>query len=179
MRILLALGGPLVVALLTIAACRGDGEEAPESLPSPTSTESTLTVDGLELRLQIDKPAYRPGEPIHISLIVTNTSHAAVSLFFVSGQRYDFLVSCSPLPFDECPTWRWSLDKVFTQALGQETLAPGRSLTYEETWDQRDQDGRPVPPDTYAIVARIVGCYGAGTRNCGLEVGPVTFDISP
>ena len=43
--------------------------------------------------------------------------------------------------------WRWSADKAFIQMLGEEELAPGESLTYEERFEGSLAVG------TYTVVA--------------------------
>ena len=96
-----------------------------------------------------DKAIYRPGEPVRFTLTVTNTGAAPVTVTRSSGQRYDFIVRSA----DGAEVWRWSRGRFFTQALEEETIGPGRSLTFAETWDQRDNDGRQVPPGAYQVVA--------------------------
>jgi hypothetical protein len=43
------------------------------------------------------------------------------------------------------PVWRYGAARMFTQALGSETLAPGESVAYEGEW-------RDPPSGTYRIV---------------------------
>jgi hypothetical protein len=63
------------------------------------------------------------------SLQVTNTSSAALTLNFNSGQEFDFVVMRGTQE-----VWRWAGDRMFTQALRSETLAPGETETYTATW---------------------------------------------
>lgn len=106
-------GGILV--LLAASACapvsNGGGEaEMPELLPS---VQVTTANDSVEFVLQ-----------------VTNTTDAPVALTFPSGQSYDFVV------YDATgrEVWRWSAEQMFTQAVRDETVAPGETRTYSEVW---------------------------------------------
>lgn len=66
---------------------------------------------------------------MRLILTVTNASAAPVDLAFRSGQSFDFVVLRN-----EQELWRWSGDQMFTQAIRDETLAAGETLTYEATW---------------------------------------------
>jgi Intracellular proteinase inhibitor len=63
------------------------------------------------------------------SLQVTNTTAAPVALDFRTGQEFDFVV----LRGTE-EVWRWSGDRMFTQALRTDTLAAGETRTYSASW---------------------------------------------
>jgi hypothetical protein len=104
-----------IVLVLAAAACapvsNGGGEaEMAELLPS---VQVTTGDDSVELLLQ-----------------VTNTTGAPVPLTFPSGQSYDFVV------YDGTAreVWRWSAGQMFTQAVREESLAPGETRTYREVW---------------------------------------------
>ena len=63
------------------------------------------------------------------ALQVTNTASAPLTLEFGSGQSYDFVVLRGTQE-----VWRWSADRMFTQALRSETLPGGATNTYTATW---------------------------------------------
>ena len=42
-----------------------------------------------------------------------------------------------------------------TQAFVQVPLAPNQSVVYHETWQQRDVQGRPVPPGDYQLAGYL------------------------
>jgi hypothetical protein len=104
---------------------------------------------GVELVLTVDKDRYTPAEPVQMELLVRNLSAAPVTFQFSDSQRYDFLVARE----DGQLVWYWSHDKMFAQVLGSLTLAPGEERRYRERWDQRDTQGRPVPPGRYWVEA--------------------------
>ena len=86
------------------------------------------------------------GDPgIDLSLTVANAGDEPVTLRFRTGQRADFAAydaadrdDARGVPRDDPeadPVWRHGEGRLFTQALGSETLEPGASATYEGTWE--------------------------------------------
>lgn len=102
---------------------------------------------GAELVVSVDKEAYAPGEAVQMELVVRNPGPAPLTFQFSDSQRYDFLVTRD----DGQLVWFWSHDKAFAQVLGSLTLGPGEERRYRERWDQRDTEGRPVPPGRYWV----------------------------
>ncbi|HYH81901.1 MAG TPA: BsuPI-related putative proteinase inhibitor [Longimicrobium sp.] len=68
-------------------------------------------------------------DSVRFTLQVTNASQQPVTLQFSSGQSYDFTVRDG-----STEVWRWSADMMFTQALRGESLAPGQTRSWSETW---------------------------------------------
>lgn len=68
-------------------------------------------------------------DSVRFALQVTNAGSAPVELEFPSGQTHDFVVTRGG-----AEVWRWSADRMFTQALRGETLAPGETRAFEGTW---------------------------------------------
>lgn len=69
-------------------------------------------------------------DSIEFVLQVTNTTDEPVPVSFSSGQTYDFAVYDA----SGAEIWRWSADRMFTQALRDESVAPGETLTYSAIW---------------------------------------------
>ncbi len=69
-------------------------------------------------------------DTVRLVFHVTNPTNEPIALEFSSGQRYDFAIRSA----GGDDLWRWSADKSFMQALGSESLAPGATLQYVETW---------------------------------------------
>lgn len=65
-----------------------------------------------------------------LTLLVTNPASAPAEVRFASGQQFDFRVRRQ----DGTHVWTWSADKLFAQALGFRTLAPGETVTYSAQW---------------------------------------------
>ncbi|HEV2146957.1 MAG TPA: BsuPI-related putative proteinase inhibitor [Longimicrobiaceae bacterium] len=68
-------------------------------------------------------------DSVRLSLQVTNAGSQPVTLDFPSGQSFDFLVTRGG-----AEVWRWSSDRMFTQALRTETLAPGETRAFDAAW---------------------------------------------
>jgi hypothetical protein len=109
-----------------------------------------VTGAGVRLRLTADKTSYTAGAPVALTLTVTNGSRSPVTLEFSSGQKVDFEVRRGGQA-----VWRWSADRMFTQALTSLTLAPGERKVFTETWKQQDNNGQPVPAGSYEAIATL------------------------
>ena len=85
-------------------------------------------------------------EGFELTLTVTNGGDDPVELSFRSGQRFDFVVE----RIDDTDgnrtdgengeeggevVWRYSDGRLFTQALGRETLEPGESRSHGTIWE--------------------------------------------
>lgn len=101
------------------------------------------TVEGASLATSVGVEV--SGSTARMVLHVTNQSNQPVTLEFNSGQRYDFVVRTP----QGAEVWRWSADRMFTQALGTETIAPGATLRFAESWDFGERTG------SYVVVARL------------------------
>ena len=87
---------------------------------------SDMVLSGLFLLLSVDKPAYKSGDDITLSLMKINLSGETIRLNYNTSQRYDFKLTH--------PTgrslWRWSDDRSFTQVLGSVSIHPGQMIHY-------------------------------------------------
>lgn len=84
-------------------------------------------------------------EDVEFLVAVTNAGEEPVELTFDTGLDVD--VAVSPSDGDD-PVWRWSDDRMFTQAVQTETLEPGES--FERTLDWSDP-----PEGEYEAVATL------------------------
>jgi len=137
----------ILVALLVglIAASAGAAPNAVER------TEGALVFSA-----SVAKATVAPGEAVGMRLTVRNTGGTPQVVTFMSAQRFEFIVRRAR--GDE--VWRWSHDKAFTQAIETAQLRPRQTMTFSETWDQRDLQGRPVDPGAYEVVAIFLGQVG-------------------
>ncbi|HEX2187635.1 MAG TPA: BsuPI-related putative proteinase inhibitor [Longimicrobiaceae bacterium] len=104
----------LALALAAGVACAAAGTSAGGAAAGP-----------LVSSLQVETA----GDSVRFVLQVTNASAAPARLEFPSGQSFDFVVER-----DGAELWRWSADRMFTQAVRSETLASGETRTYEAAW---------------------------------------------
>lgn len=85
------------------------------------------------------------GPDVRFTLHVTNAGDSPIELQFPSGQTHDFAV------LDESgrEVWRWSANRLFTQALETRSLGVGESASYEERWQPGNARG------TFTAVAKL------------------------
>ncbi|MWG35853.1 BsuPI-related putative proteinase inhibitor [Halomarina oriensis] len=69
------------------------------------------------------------GGSVDVRYTVENTGEESVELTFRDGGHAD----CVVLDGDS-EVWRWSEGRMFTMAMGHETVAPGDSLAFEFEW---------------------------------------------
>lgn len=124
----------LLVAVAA-TACR----PMPAGAPSPTPAASSMT---LASSLQVEAL----GDSARLVLQVTNTSGEPLTLTFSSGQTHDFHIRDGARE-----VWRWSADRMFTQAIQEQTLAAGETRTYAETW----RPGAALRGRTLTAVGRL------------------------
>jgi hypothetical protein len=100
----------------------------------------------LTAELNVDPAA----DTVEFALVVENAGDENETLNFRDGRRADFAAYR-----DGSEVWRWSDGRMFAQALGSETLAPGERVTYRGTWDA-PESGSYVAIGTLAAVDRTV-----------------------
>lgn len=133
----------VVTALVSLAACGGDSDEA---RPPQSGTGTTVPVPGGGLSLALRHPdPLRAGAPVTWTLAVRNDGPEAVTLTFSSGQRGDVVLLQAG-----SERYRWSRGRVFTQALAEMPLAPGEGRSFDLEDERLD-----VQPGQYELVASL------------------------
>ncbi|HEU0016529.1 MAG TPA: BsuPI-related putative proteinase inhibitor [Longimicrobium sp.] len=116
---------PLFRTALAVAAAALLGG-CPPPAPTPMTDATPRAAAGpLVSSLQVQPSR----DSVRLVLQVTNAASTPLEIAFSSGQSYDFGVRAG-----DRDLWRWSADKGFIQMVRQETLAPGETRTYAETW---------------------------------------------
>ena len=111
--------------------------------------------------LSTDQPLYRSGETVRITFEVFNHTPTPVRFDFTSSQRYDVVIEDQ----QGKEIWRWSGDRMFTMALGQETLGPAKPrLTYEAEYTAK------LKPGTYKIKGLLTNVNRPISATIGVEV---------
>src|SRR6185437_3508786 len=103
------------------------GTEAMATAPNGPNPSSTAS--GLRLLLSADRKTFAVGTPVRLTFAIANSGPAPVTLQFATSQKYDFEIRRGGQT-----VWRWSADRMFTQALTSLTLAPGARQTFAVTW---------------------------------------------
>jgi len=128
MKKLIILCTMVLTALLLISSVAGC-QQPPVPLPAPPPP--------FQVSATPEEAHYLPGEPVEVKFSITN-------------------VSSGPITFDPYPpeiqVRSVSLDEVvFSIPSGTQPLEikPGDTITLEFSWDQKDKDGKQVPPGWY------------------------------
>ena len=106
-----------------------------------------LTGNGAPVNLGViaDKSTYSSGEPVRLTVSVANRGAQPVTLTFRTAQRFDVRVRDAA----GREVWRWSAERVFAQAIGEERLEPGG----QRRWDVVVREA--LPPGSYTAVASL------------------------
>jgi hypothetical protein len=100
------------------------------------------------LALWLEIPAHvRVGQPVLLQAKVQNTSSRTEELTFGGRPAYDFVVTRP----DGLEVWRWSHGQGIQAILEHKTLQPGEVVEFAAEWGQRDNEGQPVPAQTYWV----------------------------
>jgi uncharacterized protein (DUF58 family) len=112
---------------------------------------AALALDSMTLHLSVP-PRVRAGEPVPVTLSVTNRGTTPLTLY-LKGR---------PIAFDIVVrrkggeiVWRRLHGATIAMVLRVETVPPGDSLRLEDTWPQRTQAGAPVEPGDYTVTGEL------------------------
>ena len=112
---------------------------------------AALVLDSMTLHLSVP-PRVRAGEPVPITLSVTNRGATPLTLY-LKGR---------PIAFDVVVrrkggeiVWRRLRGATIAMVLRVETVAPGDSLRFKENWPQRTQSGAPAGPGDYTVTGEL------------------------
>ena len=127
---------PLLLCTAAIVfACGPRPHRQPSSSAAAQKTVESHAPAAMALTPSLDVSV---GPTVNLALRVENDSDKRIELTFASGQTHDFVV------LDEAGTevWRWSADRMFTQAM-QNKLVPARdTITYSERWEHGGRHGK-------------------------------------
>jgi hypothetical protein len=138
------------------------------------SVSGAQSLDPLTVQVTADKSDYTRGEQVLMTLQVTNRSVLPVTISFSNGRRYDFTAR----DVNGNTLWTWSTGRTFEPAPSQ-TLAPGASLTYQESWTFTGDDGAWVLDGAYTVKGTFLGSYAgrSGPKEGEQVVTVVTPDV--
>jgi hypothetical protein len=150
----------LLLLLGVLSACRAENASqgsAQEGLLSREDSvqmalERQAVIDYRALTIDLRMPAKVPyGEPVPVELVVRNTSDRPVWLETGdSTYAFDFIVA-GP---DGKEIWRrlhsMQGDPI-PASLRRQAIAPGESVRFQGTWNQRSNSGSEVNPGTYWV----------------------------
>ena len=103
-------------------------------------------------------------------LMVENVSERPVDLY-LHGRPIAFDLTVADAEGET--VWRRLHDAVIPVILRIETLAPGDTLTLEDTWDQRSIEGKPAAAGAYTVRGELL------TEDEPLTAAEVPLRITP
>ena len=135
------LAAPLLLAAAIAVAC-GPRTHASTEASAATTTTSRRVPDEPSLVSSLDVSVQ---DGVTLALHVTNNGGKRVELQFPSGQTHDFVI----LDASGREVWRWSADRLFTQALQNKVLESREGTAFEERWDAAGRHG------TFTAIAKL------------------------
>jgi len=116
------------------------------------SAASAEDVVGVTVETFTDKSNYALGEPVNVTVVVTNDGPDPVKLWFTSTMQAGYLVLAS----DGVKVYDYRMYRSAFSAITSLSLDPGESATYyfndTNAWLQVDNYDKSLPPGTYAIL---------------------------
>jgi Intracellular proteinase inhibitor len=108
--------------------------------------------DSLAVEMLTDKQAYRPGEPIRMTLRARNSSTRPITLVFPTGETHEMAVR---MGFQEL--WHLStLDQINRFGETRRKLKPGETIEFTAVWDQKTRDGAAAGPGFYFATGKVL-----------------------
>ena len=105
------------------------------STPPPDPTPAAHAANGQKLANSLDV-SVRGG--VKLVYHVTNISDSKLEIDFPNGQTHDFVV----LDDGGREVWRWSKERIFTQAFQSKFLDEKETMTIEAHWDAARRTGK-------------------------------------
>lgn len=124
----------------------------------------------LELTMALGKTAYSLGEPVNLTLTITNISNQTTN-FTHTGLDFDFRVYKDT----NNVVYQWSNFRAIAQFITIVPLHAGESMSANFTWLQTcnfstSVEGDPVSPGTYNIIGQTGPTYGIQTTPIQLTI---------
>jgi hypothetical protein len=124
----------------------------------------------LELTMTLDKTLYSLGEPVNLTLSITNISNQTIN-FTHTGLDFDFQVYNDT----NNVVYQWSNFQAIAQFIAIVPLPAGESMSANFTWLQTcnfnaQVEGDSVSPGTYYIVGQTGPTYGIQTTPIQLTI---------
>lgn len=151
----------VMVAVLALVAVWRLGLLAPTKGPVLTSPGPVAPRVAVQVSAVADKAAYALGENVGIRFEFRNVTSEPLSMPFPPLLR---IVNANE-----------EIVRSFTAGQDAKTFAAGESLTYDLSWNQRDDAGNQVPPGDYQVrmpMVRLAGGAVAGLEPLALTIRP-------
>lgn len=136
--LLMGCGGQAVVQPIT-------GENIGDNLRE-SEQEETKELADLETSLTVTEKE----DDIVFDITLENKVTKDIEVTFPSGQQFEIVVTAD----DGEEVYRYSMEKLFTQAIQHQEVKAGQQLTWREVWDSK-VNGEQIPTGTYQAEVKI------------------------
>jgi hypothetical protein len=107
-----------------------------------------MILSGFGVEIEVSKQLVVSPDKVTITLRVFNGTPQAVKLDFQEQPPEDIIVKDR----EGKEVWKWSHGKFFPQVIPPSvTVTKDNSLVFEQTWDLKDNDGKPVGMGPYTV----------------------------
>ncbi|MFC4403226.1 BsuPI-related putative proteinase inhibitor [Gracilibacillus xinjiangensis] len=142
----------LVLLMFSFTVACGETNSETETEGDQSNTQEKEESESAETESVMDHvevvtEAVQQDDGIHFRFELINQHSEDVLVTFPSGKQYDIIVKKG----DEL-VYQYSDDKVFTEALVEETIESGESKVWEEVW----QPGQEVEPGEYSVEMQLL-----------------------
>lgn len=132
----------------------GIGWATSDTTPAPAVQQprppvAVISKEGFVYRLELDRAIYRAGEPVTVSLSVTNNSPRAVSFLPRRGTGAPVF----QVVWRGRSVWTWPASRFLPAQPLREWFAPGLTKVFRTAWNQTDMAGAVLPEGRYTLVA--------------------------
>jgi hypothetical protein len=107
------------------------------------NTEEPVNLENLETFIK----ATQEGENVHLTLVLQNNSSQNIELTFSSGQQFEIVV----VNENNEEVYRYSKDKMFTQAIESKLIKAGSQLEWQDVWETSG-----IQKGSYYVKAQII-----------------------
>ena len=146
-----------IIAFLLFILCVGcvqpviNNDNNNESKPDTETPVVEVPAEVIDLNnIEMDFIALAGSNEVQFILGLSNNNEADAEMYFSTGQKYEIVVTKNGNE-----VYRYSNDRMFTEALEQVTLPSKEKLEWEESWDYTI-DGERVPAGEYEARAYFV-----------------------
>ncbi len=133
------------------------GAPAPKPAPAPEPTPEPEPPEPFEVHLVPEEAYYLPGEPVEVTLSLSNVSSEPITL--------------EPYPPEIRVTPQSNYDRLlFSVAAGTQPLQiePGDAISRDFAWDQKDTEGKQVAPGWYNVIFKDMNVT-QGNSSCNFN----------
>jgi hypothetical protein len=158
----------LLVLFMLLTACGTAGQEGQESQEETKPTTGEVEEDIIE-KLNTSVDVLQNEQVVLFDIKLQNNSSKDLTLTFNSGQQYEIIVNNNKNE----EVYRYAIDKMFTQAINDVTIAANDTLEWHDEWVIQEN----LPSGDYKATIEIVASHINGEELANKLVTTKDFQI--